>query len=801
MITLENLKSGERCIIVKVHGYGEFRHRVMELGFVSGQLVTVIKNAPMKDPVEYQIMDSRITLRRSEAKMIEVMLLSDDIRYNSEYSFEGTHLGAKSTIEAQKHIPKSIDIALVGNPNAGKTTIFNRLSGSNEKTGNYAGVTVGEKIVTIQHGEYTINLIDLPGTYSMTEYSKEEVFVREYLTNHHPDIVLNIVDCTNLERNLFLTTQLIDMSSDIVMALNMYDELLESGSKLDYKHLSQMLGFPIIPTIANKGERLTELLDTAIMLFEERAEVRHFHINYGKLIEGEITNIERELDLNSDIRAMYHTRYLAIKLIETPKFIDTIDLKGADNLDFSPKRLTDAIDRAHLKLEKEYKDEPRAVVTAARYGFIRGALAETLQKKVNRRLQMTSEIDNVLTNKFFGIPLLLGFMWLVFQATFTLGSFPAGWLESLVGLISDGVSSLIPQGMLHDIVIDGIIGGVGSVIVFVPNILILFLFMAFMEESGYLARAAFIMDRFMHKIGLHGKSFIPLLMGFGCNVPAIVSTRVLASRKDRLITMLIIPFMSCSARLPVFILLISIFFTNNQGTILLSLYAIGILFAIISSLILNKSIKVKEEAPFVMELPPYRLPSSNAVMRQAWEKVVHYLRKMGTTIMAFSILVWVLGYFPRHEGQNLTPSQQLEQSYIGMIGSAIEPAIRPLGFDWKMGVSLASALGAKEVAVSTMGVLYSGSDGAESNEEDATLKENIRNDRYTSGKKQGELVYSPVIAYSFMVFMLLYVPCVAVIAAVAREGSKKWALIMVAMTIGAAWIGSYLTTTIGNWLF
>ncbi len=797
MMTLEDIKSGEDCVIVKVHGYGEFRHRVMELGFVRGQIVRTIKNAPMKDPVEYQIMDSRITLRRSEAAMIEVITLVDYKTLEDNTSFAGTHKMALSSVASSDRLPNTIEIALVGNPNCGKTTLFNKLTGLNAKTGNYAGVTVGIKSHTIQYGGYNIVIVDLPGTYSVNEYTNEEIFVREYLTENHPDIVLNVVDATNLERNLFLTTQLIDMSANILMSLNMFDELEESGSILDYELLSQLLGFPIVPTVAKLNIGIENLLNTAIMLFEEKAEVRHFHINYGNIIENEISNIEQYLDLNSDIRVKYHTRYLSIKLIENPNFVDVSNIN--DDGDFSVDTLNEMVQSAHHKLEREYKDEPRATITAARYGFVRGALAETQKKNKNSRLETASKIDKILTNRYLGIPALLLFIWIMFQATFTLGAYPAEWLEMGVAWIGGILSNIIPEGMIHDLVVDGIVAGVGGVLVFLPNILILFLFMSFMEESGYLARAAFIMDKLMHKLGLHGKSFIPLLMGFGCNVPAIVATRVLASRKDRLITMLAIPFMSCSARLPVYILFISIFFAEKQGLVLLLLYTLGVVVAVVVSKALNRFIKIEEEAPYVMELPTYRIPTLRTVSLQAWDKGVHYIKKMGTTIFAFSVVIWALGYFPRHEELNLTTNEQLEQSYIGYIGKAIEPVIRPLGFDWKMGVSLMSAIGAKEVAVSTISVLYSGS--ASDEEVSSTVKQNITNDIYVSGDRKGEKVYTPVVAFSYLVFMLLYIPCVAVVAAIAREGGRKWAVISVFITIAAAWVGAFLTKIIGNTIF
>lgn len=800
MQNLEQIRTGQDCIVIKVHGHGEFRHRILELGFVRGQKVQVIKNAPLKDPIEYQIMDSRISLRRSEARLIEVMNISEYEKLNLSSTVTTTMNVTSEELSGQQNPSRTINLALVGNPNCGKTTLFNKITGQRAKTGNYGGVTVDRKEGYVTYKGYTINIIDLPGTYSMTEYSKEEVYVREYITEHCPDIILNVVDSTNLERNLFLTTQLIDMDVRTIMSLNMYDEFEKSGSHLDHESLSTMLGFPIIPTVAAQGEGVEKILDTAIMLFEEKAEVRHFHINYGRTIEAAIKNIEKELDLYQDITAKYHSRYLAIKLLESNvKLNDIISVNIDNDKESDTKKLNKIVNIEKSSLVREYKDDPRAVITSAKYGFVRGALTETLKKKHNPRLEASAEIDGLLTNKILGIPILLGLLWLTFQATFTLGDYPMGWLEDLVGSFGEIVSGLLPSGILHDLIVDGIIAGVGSVIVFLPNILILFLFMTFMEESGYMARAAFIMDKLMHKIGLHGKSFIPLLMGFGCNVPAIIATRTLASRKDRIITMLIIPFMSCSARLPVFILMISIFFDSHRGTILLILYLIGIILAALASIVLDKTIKVKNEAPFVMELPPYRLPSARNVLGLTWDKGAQYLLKMGKTILAFSVIIWALGYFPRTT-EDMSSSEALEQSYIGHIGEALEPVISPLGFDWKMGVAIVSGIGAKEVVVSTLGVLYGESDELSDDEliESSTLKENILNDTYTKGTRVGEKVYSPLIAFSFMAFILLYTPCFAVVIAIAKEGGKKWAVVNVVLSLAVAWTVSFLITTIGQ---
>lgn len=779
---LSDIPTGEECVIVKVHGHGSFRNRIVEMGFVKGEKVTVIKNAPLRDPIEYKLMDSHISLRRSEARLIEVVNISSEERggYNGTFTEEEI---ARVITERSK----TINIALVGNPNSGKTSFFNRATGLRERVGNYGGVTVDAKQGVFHHNGYTINLIDLPGTYSITEYTPEEIYVRKYITEHHPDLVLNVVDASCLERNLFLTTQLIDMNVRVVMALNMYDELTGEGALLDYGYLGQLLGIPIVPTTASKGVGIADVLDKIIEVFEGQAkEARHVHINYGTEIEEAILRIKAEVTPNKNITDELAPRYVAIKLLEDDRITKDL-LENVPNYD----RILEVAQKEIQHLEKSYKEDTRTIITNAKYGFIRGALQETLKTGDKDKRQLTRAIDALLTHQWLGFPFLLFFMWLMFQATFSLGSFPMDWIDAGVGALGNWIAESMPAGPLNDLLVDGIIAGVGGVIVFLPNILILFFFISLMEDTGYMARAAFIMDRLMHKIGLHGKSFIPLLIGFGCNVPAIMATRTLESRRDRIMTMLIIPFMSCSARLPVYILLVSAFFQNNQGLILLSVYLVGILLAIFTSVLLKKTVFSKSSVPFVMELPPYRMPTVRNTVVHMWGKAVQYLKKMGTIILFASVLIWALGYFPLKD-EATEPAVHLENSYIGKLGKGIEPVIEPLGFDWKMGVSIITGLAAKEIVVSSMGILYH-VDG-EVDESSQSLIENIRQQENAAGEK----VFTPLVAYGFMLFILIYFPCMAAIAAIRKEAGWKWAIFTVFYTTILAWIVSFCVYQVGQ---
>lgn len=783
-LKLSEIPTGEECVIVKVHGHGSFRIRIVEMGFVKGEKVTVVKNAPLHDPIEYKLMDSHISLRRSEARLIEVVPISTEAREGFNGTFTEEEIARQINEKS-----RTINIALVGNPNCGKTSFFNRATGLREKVGNYSGVTVDAKEGVFYHCGYTINLIDLPGTYSITEYTPEEIYVREYITKHHPDLVLNVVDASCLERNLFLTTQLIDMNIKVVMALNMFDELEEEGAKLDFHHLGHLLGIPIVPTIASRGIGINEVLDKIIEVFEDHAkESRHVHINYGQEIEQAISRIKAEIAPNKHITDEFAPRYVAIKLLEDDRIMKD-QLSAVANYG----QIMDVAKKEIQQLEKEYKEDTRTIITNAKYGFIRGALQETFQSGEKDKRQLTNAIDTLLTHQWLGFPFLIFFMWVMFQATFSLGNYPMEWIEAGVELLGNWVAGIMPEGPLNDLLVNGVIAGVGGVIVFLPNILILFFFISLMEDTGYMARAAFIMDRLMHKIGLHGKSFIPLLIGFGCNVPAIMATRTLESRRDRIITMLITPFMSCSARLPVYILMVSAFFPVNQGLVLLSVYLVGILMAIGTSLLLKKTLFAQSSDPFVMELPPYRMPTMRNTTIHMWGKAVQYLKKMGTIILFASILIWALGYFPLDQKMETDSAEHLEESYIGQVGKFIEPAIEPLGFDWKMGVSIVTGLAAKEIVVSSMGILYHAPDAEENTQ---NLIENLQKQE----NSQGEKVFTPLVAYAFMLFILIYFPCMAVIAAIRKEAGTKWALFTIFYTTGLAWVVAFCVYQIGSLL-
>jgi len=817
MTTLYDLEEGEEGIILKIKGRGQFRQRLSEMGFVVGKKVSVIRKAPFRDPIEYKIMGYHISLRNSEAQLIEVDRKGTVREFNSSGGVLVRENENGSWIEKTKHV----QIALVGNPNSGKTTFFNYASGSREKVGNYAGVTIDSKEARYKQSGYTFSIVDLPGTYSLKSYSPEEIYVRNYIFDNKPDIVVNIVDASNLERNLYLTTQLIDMGIQMVIALNMYDELEKRGDTLDHISLGKLLGVPVIPTVSSRGKGIKELFDSIIAVYENRDPlVRHIHINYGPEIENSITAIQTRIKVeeNRSFTNIISARYLAIELLDNDK-------EYSENITrcVNSNEIIDVAKKEYLKLEKLYSDPLETVITDLRYGFISGALRETLKINTKERLSKTRIIDKYLTNRYLGFPVFMIFMWITFFATFRLGGYPKYWLEQGLVQLSGIISSLLPEGIVRDFLTDGIIGGVGGVLVFLPNIIILFLFISFMEDTGYMARAVFIMDKVMHKIGLHGKSFIPLFMGFGCNVPAIMATRIIESRRDRMITMLITPFMSCSARLPVYILFISAFFASNQGTVLFLLYALGALFAVLSALFLRKVFFRKEEIPFVMELPPYRIPTFRSIIKHVIFRTGLYLRKIGGVILIASVIVWILSSFPRTvilskdygaakndieklqvsfiEKEQVVKKLVLEEnterqskSYMGMIGNAIEPVMRPLGFDWRLSIAVISGIAAKEVVVSTLGVLFQ----VDNEDVPASLVEKIQTQKNSSGKP----LFNPVMAFSFMLFILIYFPCIGVVAAIRREsGSWKWAAFIVVYTTGMAWLLSFTFYQIGSLLF
>lgn len=802
---LSDLKTGQSGIIVKVMGHGGFRKRIIEMGFVKGKMVEVLQNAPLQDPVKYRVMGYEVSLRHTEAELIEVVGEDEvaelpDMHISQSEEHSGGVSDCHGTcgdrlMELATRREKIINVALVGNPNCGKTSLFNFASGAHERVGNYSGVTVDAKEGTAHFGEYEIRLVDLPGTYSLSAYSPEELYVRRQIIDKTPDVVVNVIDTSNLERNLYLTTQLIDMNLKMVCALNMYDEAERRGDSIDVNRLSELFGAPMVPTAFNVGRGVDELWGKVIDVYEERADrhVRHLHINHGPYIEEGITAMQAELKANSSLRHRYSTRFLAIKLLENDRDAEHV----AQTLPNSGAIMA-ARDKAEAKLKEYTGEDSETMIMDAKYGFIHGALQEIEYRVGNKKdtYQATHIIDGILTNRFAGLPLFVLIMWLMFEATFSLGQYPMDWIEAGVGVLGDWVSATMADGMFKDMLVQGVIQGVGSVIVFLPQILILYFFISYMEDSGYMARAAFITDKLMHKMGLHGKSFIPLIMAFGCNVPAIMATRTIESRRSRLVTMLILPLFSCSARLPIYVMIIgTMFMPKYHSWIMLSLYLGGILLAALLSRVFTKWVFPGDDTPFVMELPPYRFPTWKAIGRHTWEKGKMYLKKMGGIILVASIIVWALGYFPHRP--ELGRQEQQEQSYIGRMGKAIEPIFAPQGFNWKLDVGLISGVGAKEIVGSTIGILFADDDSIIDEADDDSA-----HDRYTVLRHSMEADgVTPLAAYCFLLFVLIYFPCIATIAAIKGEtGSWRWALFAAFYTTALAWIVSAAVYQIGSLL-
>ena len=818
---LSELKTGEKGVIVKVLGHGGFRKRIVEMGFIKGKTVEVILNAPLKDPIKYRLLGYEISLRRQEAEMIEVV--SEQEARTTQNPYHGSITEEITVPEAEmvalaKGKRRTINVALVGNPNCGKTSLFNIASGAHEHVGNYSGVTVDAKEGFFDFQGYHFRIVDLPGTYSLSAYTPEEIYVRKHIIDETPDVIINVVDASNLERNFYLTTQLIDMNVRMVIALNMYDELEASGNKLDYLKLSQLFGVPMVPTVCRKGEGIDKLFHVIIGIYEGsdfltqkkeeiRTEVledlrdwhetyvpdhkfgshseeehirprglfRHIHINHGPELERSIQAVKKMISVNEQIRHKYSTRFLAIKLLENDKdielFVETLP-NGNEILALR--------DKEAQRIYNVMNEDSEQAITDAKYGFITGALKETFTDNHMEKEQTTRVIDSIVTHRIWGYPIFFLFLYIMFEGTFVLGDYPMQGIEWLVDQLGNLIRNNMAEGPLKDMLVDGIIGGVGGVIVFLPNILILYFFISVMEDSGYMARAAFIMDKIMHRMGLHGKSFIPLIMGFGCNVPAIMASRTIEDRKCRLITMLVNPLMSCSARLPIYLVMVGAFFPNQASFVLLCIYATGIILAVLMARLFSKFLVKGDDAPFVMELPPYRMPTTKSILRHTWEKGAQYLKKMGGIIMIASIIIWFLGYYPHHDAYDTVVEQQ-ETSYIGQIGKAVEPVIEPLGFDWKLGIGLISGVGAKELVVSTLGVLYT-------NEEDV---ENVNlSDR---------IPITPLAALAYMLFVLIYFPCIATLAAIKQEsGSWKWALFAAGYTTVLAWGIAFVVYQLGN---
>ena len=817
---LSELRTGEKGVIVKVLGHGGFRKRIVEMGFIKGKTVEVILNAPLKDPIKYRLLGYEISLRRQEADMIEVISEQEARTMQNPYHgsiTEDVPVSESELVALAKGKRRTINVALVGNPNCGKTSLFNIASGAHEHVGNYSGVTVDAKEGFFDFQGYHFRIVDLPGTYSLSAYTPEELYVRKHIIEETPDVIINVADSSNLERNFYLTTQLIDMNVRMVIALNMYDELESSGNKLDYIKLSQLIGVPMIPTVCRRGEGIDQLFHVIIGIYEggdflsqkgeirseiledlrdwhktyvpdhefgshkeeedarPRGYMRHIHINHGPELERSIEEVKKAISQNEDIRHKYSTRFLSIKLLENDKeienFISTLP---------NGKEIIAIRNKETLRIRKVMNEDSEQAITDAKYGFITGALKETFTDNHLEKEQTTRVIDSIVTHRIWGYPIFFLFLYIMFEGTFVLGDYPMQGIEWLVDQLGNLIRNNMAEGPLKDLLIDGIIGGVGGVIVFLPNILILYFFISILEDSGYMARAAFIMDKIMHRMGLHGKSFIPLIMGFGCNVPAIMATRTIEDRKSRLITMLVNPLMSCSARLPIYLVMIGAFFPNCASFMLLCIYTAGILLAVIMARIFSIFLVKGEDSPFVMELPPYHMPTSKSIMRHTWEKGAQYLKKMGGIIMIASIIIWFLGYYPQHDAYESVAEQQ-KNSYIGQIGKAIEPVIKPLGFDWKLGIGLISGVGAKELVVSTLGVLYT-------NEGDV---ENVN--------LSNRIPITPLVALAYMLFVLIYFPCIATFAAIKQEsGSWKWAIFTAGYTTGLAWLIAFTVFQIGS---
>jgi ferrous iron transport protein B len=706
---------------------------------------------------------------------------------------------------------QALKIALAGNPNSGKTSVFNHMTGARQKVGNWPGVTVEKKVGTLSHRGYDIEVVDLPGTYSLTAYSVEERVARSFVIEERPDVVIHVVDSGNLARNLYLTVQLLELGVDLILDLNMWDEFEASGSTLDLERLHQMLGAPIVPTVGHRGTGVRELLDAAVDLAEEREEHhRHVPILYGGHVDDVVAELLGLLEAAPELSRGYPVRWFAIKLLEgDPEITELVAGRGE-----AGERLLRAVGRLRRHIEVATGTDAERVISEGRHGYIEGALREALQDEAADRMELSRNLDAVFTNRFLGYPIFFAFVWLLFQVTFRFGAVPMAWIDRFVGWLGGTLATVLPESLLTDLLVDGVVGGVGSVAVFLPNIMILFFGVAILEDTGYMARAAFLMDRLMHTLGLHGKSFIPMLMGFGCSVPAILATRTLESRRDRILTALLVPMMSCSARLPVYLLLAGTFFAQQAGTVIFVIYAIGIAAAILVGRLFAATLFRSAPAPFVMELPPYRLPTARGLLIHMWERARVYLQKMGGVILVASVLLWFLGAFPRDESvqaayeadiealmAEATPeavaeasrleadlaARQVRDSYIGRAGAFVEPVVAPLGFTWEMGVSLITGFVAKEITVSTLGVLYH-AEGAETDAGES-LPAALRHP--SSG-------ITPLAAFAFMVFVLLYTPCIITVIAVKRELGTAWMWFSVGYQLVLAWLVAFGIYQIGT---
>ncbi len=679
---------------------------------------------------------------------------------------------------------ETIVVALAGNPNSGKTTLFNSLTGARQHVGNYPGVTVERKEGHTEFEQHHLDIVDLPGTYSLTPYSLEELVARNFVVEERPDVVVDVVDATNLERNLYLATQFIELNVPVIIVLNMIDMAEAQGLRIDAELLGQLLGVKIIPMVATTGFGKQELLEAVVDVAARHARPTAT-IHFGNELEPHIAGLTEALDLSTlDDKMGISPRWLAIKLLEDDaEVVADLTERVPD-----PQPLLTKVARVRQHVEEILGEDAEIAIGDRRYGFIAGACRRAVTTVKSKRIDVTDVIDDIVTNRIVGIPIFLLLMWLMFEMVFKLGDPPMGWIETGFEALGDVVSAAMPPGELRSLIVDGIIGGVGGVLVFVPNILLLFLAIAFIEDTGYMARAAFVVDKLMHKIGLHGKSFIPMLIGFGCTVPAVMACRTIDDEKNRLTTILVTPLMSCSARLPVYLLLTGAFFPAAvAGKVIFAIYILGVLLAALMALIFRKSLFPGDTTPFVMELPPYRMPTLRGLLVHMWERTWMYVKKAGTVILVASVIIWALLTHPTPPAQ-LTAGASEEQaasdaaaySYAGRFSKALEPVIRPLGFDWKIGTALFAGFAAKEIVVSTLGTVYSLGD---TDEEDDSLRAALVSDPQ----------FDPLVALTLMVFVLIYVPCLAVVAVVKKEtNSWKWPAFLIAYTTGLAWIVSFI---------
>ena len=829
-VYLSDLNIGDKGVVKLITATGEIRRRLLDMGLCKGAKFRILRIAPLGDPIVIKLKGFNLSLRMEEAGQITVQKIGfigdgkpmGNRKWNPGRRSTGNrtasgYISPVSNSEGNRirKSEKEINVALLGNPNSGKTSLFNSLAGAHQKVGNFSGVTVEKFEGKIKYGGYLINLIDLPGTYSLTAYSPEEIVARNYIINEKPDIVIDVVDGSSLERNLYLTTQVMELEVNMLVALNMYDEVKKAGIKIDIDQLEVLLGSHVIPTSAIRNEGVNSLLDHVIKVHQGNITIAKNKLVYSQVMEEKIGIISEILRQDEVLVREYNLNWLAVKLLENDQLVYEI-VKGRSIWVKVETELRIAIG----EYKKHFKSDPEVVITEDRHAFIRGAMRETVDIPEIKKRSTTDLIDNIFLNRILGLPIFFGIMWLVFQLTFKLGEIPMNWIELLFGTIGNWVSSILPDGYIKSVLVDGIISGVGGVLVFIPNILLLFLAIAFLEGTGYMARAAFVIDKVMHKIGLHGKSFIPMMTGFGCSVPALMACRTLKSSSDRITTMMIIPFMSCGAKLPVYILLISAFFSAGiAGNILFGIYMFGVLIAFISAFILKKALFKGKSEPFVMELPPYRMPSLKSLLFQISYKTKMYLKKAGTIILAASVLIWIMSNFPIDKSveselensisiisqdssltfsekesrikklQNSSHAEMLEYSFAGRFGKFIEPVIKPLGFDWKVGISLTAGLAAKEIVVSSLSTIYAlGAD----EEDEQKIAELIRDE---SG-------FNKATALSLMVFVLLYVPCLAASAIFHKEAGKwKWTAIYVGYSMTAAWILSFITYRIGLLVF